>query len=413
MINKNQHQHDLDDLRLKYKVFLNADEVEKLELEIQKPNIFNILGISRMEIRHSNFLGWLLDPNGSHGLRNKFLVRILRDLALEDNNDLDIVNISNLNFNNVDVYREYPISLKDEDKNTKGFIDILIIFRDENDKYIICIENKIDSTDFDGQLPKYEEYVKDTFKVTDEYKHIFVYLTPNGNNCNDKQINCNDKQINCNDKQINKWSNYSYKDGIIENLTHSQESTTDTIVKTYISDYLSILKNEIMGKQDEAQQLANAIYENHKEIIDFVVANRDANIEYQKNWEKDFPSVYNFAQKLIKLIQKIDPTNEYKLGYVKNAITVKQKTKANNRFYNIYSIYARDKNNCNLEFTFSNKEKQDKIKEAVKKIVDTKKKVNSDSDINYSDSSYFNIFSVINLKDNELLEIHKIRFGID
>jgi hypothetical protein len=38
-----------------------------------KSNIFEILKIKNMEIRHSNFLGWLLDPEESHNLKNKFL----------------------------------------------------------------------------------------------------------------------------------------------------------------------------------------------------------------------------------------------------------------------------------------------------------------------------------------------------
>lgn len=38
-------------------------------------NIFDILKISRTEIRHSNMLSWLLDPNENHGLGDKFFAR--------------------------------------------------------------------------------------------------------------------------------------------------------------------------------------------------------------------------------------------------------------------------------------------------------------------------------------------------
>ena len=71
---------DLKEQKEQYRELLKDDDLENLELELQKPNIFNILGISRMEIRHSNLLVGLFDPKGSHGLGNKFWIRFLRDL---------------------------------------------------------------------------------------------------------------------------------------------------------------------------------------------------------------------------------------------------------------------------------------------------------------------------------------------
>ena len=385
-------QQDLDDLKSQYKRFLDDKDhhLEDLEKELQKPNIFSILKIGRMEIRHSNFLGWLLDPNESHGLGNKFLVRILRDLALEGNNDLDIVDVSNLNFNNVDVYREYSISSKDNSKNKKS-IDVLIIFREE--KIVICIENKIDTTDFEKQLETYKDYIMDTFEDEDKvkYKKIFVYLTPKGDEPNYGK---------------GSWRTYSYKDGIIEHLQHVHDTMRNSLVKTYISDYLSTLKNEIMGTNDEARELANAIYENHKKIIEFVVANRDTNKEYQQFWEKDYSWVFKFAQEFINLIEDADSINEYELGYVKNAITVKQKPEGQNRYYNIYLIYQGKNKGVNIDFAFSTKEVQGNIKESVKEILDNKKQVD------YTDNpAYFTIYSVDKFKE-ELIEIHKKRFGL-
>ena len=36
-------------------------------------NLFDVLKISRTEIRHSNMLGWLLNPNENHGMGDAFL----------------------------------------------------------------------------------------------------------------------------------------------------------------------------------------------------------------------------------------------------------------------------------------------------------------------------------------------------
>ncbi len=41
-------------------------------------NIFDVLKVSRAEIRHSNMLAWLLDPKESHGFGTAFLDGFLK-----------------------------------------------------------------------------------------------------------------------------------------------------------------------------------------------------------------------------------------------------------------------------------------------------------------------------------------------
>lgn len=51
----------------------DADCLESLSKWTNELNIFDVLKISRAEIRHSNMLGWLMDPNENHGLGDSFL----------------------------------------------------------------------------------------------------------------------------------------------------------------------------------------------------------------------------------------------------------------------------------------------------------------------------------------------------
>ena len=44
----------------------NNKELEKLESIEDKFNIFSSLGIINQEVRHSNFLAWLLNPHETH-----------------------------------------------------------------------------------------------------------------------------------------------------------------------------------------------------------------------------------------------------------------------------------------------------------------------------------------------------------
>ena len=55
-------------------------------------NLFEILGTTTAEIRHSNFLAWLLDPKGNHGLQDKFLRAFAAKLGQEDAVPKDVSN---------------------------------------------------------------------------------------------------------------------------------------------------------------------------------------------------------------------------------------------------------------------------------------------------------------------------------
>ena len=65
------------------KFLADNDELEQLSAELATFNVFRVLKIEDAEIRHSDTLGWLLDPAESHGLGDIFLRRILSNILLE------------------------------------------------------------------------------------------------------------------------------------------------------------------------------------------------------------------------------------------------------------------------------------------------------------------------------------------
>jgi len=232
------------EIREKYRILLNDLDFDKIELELRTPNIFQILNISRAEIRHSNFLSWLLDPNGTHGLGKLFLIKFLRELAASEIAiDLNEFEIEDLNFNNVELRREW--------KN----IDLLIIF----DTLVVCVENKIDCQDHSNQLSKYRTIVTETFK---EQKKVFVYLTPTGGLPNAT-------------KEREFYAPYSYENIIdqADRVLRIHGNSLNSGVNQYISDYLTILKRELM-QNDTLNELAAKIYKSHKELFDFVFDNK-------------------------------------------------------------------------------------------------------------------------------------------
>src|SRR5579872_2257231 len=140
-------------------VIRNAD-LHRLEGLLSKFNLFDALNVRRQEIRHSDFLGYLLDPQRNHGLGDAFLKCFLQVVLQGGSGNVKPVHIDIWSLSSSEVHREW--------KN----IDILV--RDETNRLVIIIENKVDSTEHSNQLARYYEL------VTQEYAGwniIPIYLT--------------------------------------------------------------------------------------------------------------------------------------------------------------------------------------------------------------------------------------------
>src|SRR5580704_15164306 len=55
-------------------------ELEKLEAALNQFNLFEAIGATRMEVRHSDFLAFLLNPAQNHGLGDLFLKRLVQKI---------------------------------------------------------------------------------------------------------------------------------------------------------------------------------------------------------------------------------------------------------------------------------------------------------------------------------------------
>jgi hypothetical protein len=89
---------------------IENDTLLALEARIARFNIFDALGIARAEIRHSNFLAFLLDPTESHSHGPLFLKAILMDLlkqAPRENRALSLVDLDGTDLRGVEVKREW------------------------------------------------------------------------------------------------------------------------------------------------------------------------------------------------------------------------------------------------------------------------------------------------------------------
>ncbi|MCR6640094.1 MAG: PD-(D/E)XK nuclease family protein [Sporocytophaga sp.] len=224
-----------------YKDILSDPDFDKLSLLIKQPNIFSALKITNYEIRHSNFLSWLLDPNETHGLGDLFLTRILRDLFLDQKSKgVSIVDIPRIDLRKANIYREW------------NNIDIVV----ETEKFVIAIENKFESGEHSNQLDKYKKIIHTHFP---NHSKVFVFLSAYGITSSDPDS----------------YIDFSYERivEILEGIMAVYSSTLSTSVKTYIQDYITSIKMNVTNNS-EANELARKVYLNHKDLFEFIIQNK-------------------------------------------------------------------------------------------------------------------------------------------
>lgn len=228
-----------EQLKSSYDRLLKDEQFDRLDLGLKNPNIFQVLRIAKNEIRHSNFLSWLLDPNQSHKLGDIFLKRFLREVFSSDKfSGIDQVDVEGMDLSSAVIHREW--------KN----IDILITL----DNVVVCVENKVLSKEHSNQLKRYKDIIESQYP---EHHKTFVFLTPEGDTS---------------DSESDTYEPISYEFIIssLERIKSVYGSSLNEQVKNYISDYITIIKRELMGT-DELTELSKKIYQNHKELFDFII----------------------------------------------------------------------------------------------------------------------------------------------
>jgi len=230
---------DKESLKSRYDSLLKDEDFDKLDLGLKNPNIFQILRITRNEIRHSNFLSWLLDPGQSHKLGDIFLKRFLREVFSSDKfGEIDQVDVEGMDLTSVEIQREW--------KN----IDVLI----KLDNVVVCVENKVLSKEHSNQLKRYKDIIEHQFP---NHRQTFVYLTPEGDSSESES-------------ETYEPISYEFIVNTLERIISVYGESLNGQVKNYIKDYITIIKRELMGT-DKLTELSKKIYQNHKELFDFII----------------------------------------------------------------------------------------------------------------------------------------------
>jgi hypothetical protein len=230
---------------------MNCPELTELEAALSRFNIFRVLRADKHEIRHSNMLAWLFDPEESHGLGDRFLRRWLMRV-LYDANTAAIssealpspieVDAADIDF--VDVARE------------RDNIDVLILIHTGQERYwAVCIENKVESLQHSSQLARYREIV--TKRHHDAQYRVFVFLAKNGEQAEEESYLC---------------TSYEVIASVLRECLSERESAIGAAPRLLVEQYLELLEDDFVDDSKTAQ-LARQIYHRHRRAIDYILEN--------------------------------------------------------------------------------------------------------------------------------------------
>ena len=235
---------------------LDIDCLDQLDEWTGKFNMFDILKITRAEIRHSNLLAWLLTPYENHGLYDSIIKGFIQFAITSTNgNNEDFFRTMLMDFGSFDVLREWH------------HIDLLAV--SEKEQCILCIENKIDTGEHDNQLARYQKTVEEAYP---QYtKKIYIYLSPAGAESSIPDT----------------WLSMSYSDvvRIVESACNKTKLLPEA--EMLINNYLETIRRDIVGDERLAKICAE-IYSKHKRALDLIFENKPDRAsdvaEYFRNW---------------------------------------------------------------------------------------------------------------------------------
>ena len=225
---------------------LDNEDLARLEELTSQFNIFEAVGMVRQEIRHSNFLAWLLNPAQNHGLGDSFMRGLLLKTSVKARMSGIEKTISPVD---VDVWDLTETEIRREWRN----IDITLL--DESHKFVCVIENKVHASEHSNQLERYRTAVVREFP---DYTRHYVLLNVTGEEPSDSE-----------------YVGVTYDEvcDVIERLLKMRASTIGADVATALSHYVTMIRRRVMPDR-EIQELCRRIYSKHRAALDLIYEHR-------------------------------------------------------------------------------------------------------------------------------------------
>lgn len=222
-------------------IALNS-EFARLDDALRNFNIFDALSVQTQEIRHSAFLGFLLNPNQTHGFGTKFLTEFLRLCSAKLSDSIPLLDL-NLSLTKLTFEKRFH--------NNKS-LDLLIEipYAINNESCVIAIEHKIFSNERDGQLKDYTDGLRH-YLGGDGNLHK-IYLTMRGDDPGDES-----------------WVGVTHGEVVLPAvealLQNSEDMLSDYFIQV-MKDYIDTISQESDASTDADDLIASM----DREVVDAI-----------------------------------------------------------------------------------------------------------------------------------------------
>jgi len=235
----NSSTNDSETIKILQDLVINNPELEQLEGLLDRFNIFEALGAIRQEVRHSDFLAFLLNPRQNHGLGDLFIKRLLQEAIdqADDAQPFSPIDLDIWDLDEIEIRREWQS------------IDILVL--DEQHKFAVIIENKLYSTEHDDQLTRYKRIVQQHYPG---YGIVGLFLSPEGVTASNTYYIPISYGLICQ---------------LVEDIVRNRETTLGRDVLVIMNNYAEMLRRYIVG-ESELEKLCQQIYRKHQRALDLI-----------------------------------------------------------------------------------------------------------------------------------------------
>ena len=229
------------------RLLVEGDDFHTLEKEFEQFCPFEALGMVRSEVRHGNFLAYLLDPKRPHGFHSEILRAFLLALSRTTSPTSGSFRLRPLDVHLMDIQQA---EVRREWRN----IDLLIVMPSE--KIVIPIELKIDSTQGVDQLQRYRHIVESEWLLDHGWKHLNVFLTKHDEAPLD----------------ADQWHPLRMSD-LVNELEPIAKTNGSSVASESLRAYLRMLRRHHL-EDKRLEEIASKLWSRHKEALEFLADRR-------------------------------------------------------------------------------------------------------------------------------------------
>lgn len=245
---------------------ISDERFVEFESFTERPNLFRIVGRTHTETWHSMFLGWLLDPQGSHGLGDFALRRLLLavtnpDIKATEGYDPGLVariaSLGQLMNASVVPNERYQKELRRQENRFDVFVSN--IKYDDGINCVLLIEQKHDTKIEKQQCRRYADWLYKEYKGS---ARILLMLAHDDSLLVTPEETMGDPR----------WNAISYQtlhDIVLAPSLRSSSlrDSTAPLLRHYIDSLRVYQEGRKFAVTDEEKKLALALFEAHKEAF--------------------------------------------------------------------------------------------------------------------------------------------------